>query len=1161
MSNVNNKKSKIPEFVHLHVHSEYSLLDGLSKIEKLVAKAKELRMKSLALTDHGVMYGAIKFYNTCQKEGIKPILGCEMYLSRGSRFEKTGGPEISPYHLLVLAKNLKGYYNLMKLVTKAHLEGFYYKPRIDMELLKEHHEGLIVSTACLQGIIPRLVLNNQPKEAIKQTQKFLEIFGEDFYLEIQSHPKIPDQAKANREIIKISRQLGIPLIATNDSHYINPDDAPAQDALMAIGMQKKLTDQNRLSMLGSPDFYLKSPEEMHQSFLEYPDALKNTLSIAEKCNLKIPLGNKVYPSYPLPNGEKAVNYLHKITFERRELRYPKLTKEVKERINYELSLITKMGYAEYFLIVQDYVNWAKKQDIRVGPGRGSGAGSIVAYILRITSMDPLLHNLPFERFLNPERQSTPDFDIDFSDNRRDEVIDYIRQKYGENHVANIITFGTIESRMAVRDIARVLDFPYSTGDRLAKMIPAEAGQKISIDESLKINPELKIAYQTEKETKQILDLAKKIVGVARHASTHAAGVVMADKPLVHYTPLQRETKGERITTQYDMYSLDLNVADDAVGLLKMDLLGLRNLTILEEAINFVKQTEKKKIDLSEISLDNSKVYEIISQGETTGVFQLESEGMRRLAKKLKPNRFSDLSAMIALFRPGPMQFIDDFVNRKQNPRLIDYLHPNLQPILEETYGIIVYQEQVMQIAHAIAGFSLGRADILRRAMGKKKLSIMKGEKKDFIAGCLKNGYSKKIAEQIFSMIEKFANYGFNKAHSASYAMIAYQTAWMKTHYPVEFTAALLSTESNKSEKRMILGIDDCRRTGINIFPPDINISQSDFIIEKDRKSLKGKAIRFGLSAIKNVGVVAIKTIIKERKDNGPFQSLTDFCLRVDTQKVNKKVIESLTKVGAMDRFGKRSAILATLDQIRQQGEREQKNKTLGQTSLFAEQQSKKTREDKLPQIEEFSNQEIKKFEENLLGVSLSSEPLWDRKTAQEFDQKIIDILDLPAGSKVKVLGIIDNIRIVFTRSQSQEMAFLTLMDEGGEINTIVFPKIFSQNQSKLIKNNPIVVIGKIDKREEEKSLIADQVFTLKEAQKQLFNSSEEKFDFTITIPKSIRSQVLITLNSLLQKNPGDKKGALILQYHDENKTLKLNSGVNYTANLAKKIEDLLKPKL
>ena len=1155
-----NRKNKGPEFVHLHVHSEYSLLDGLSKIDQLVAKTKELGMKAIALTDHGVMYGAIKFYNACRKEGIKPIIGCEMYLARRSRFDKSGGPANSPYHLLLLAKNLKGYYNLMKLVTKAHLEGFYYKPRIDMDLLREHHEGLIASTACLQGVIPRLILNNQPQEAVKRAKEFQEIFGDDFYLEIQPHLQIANQVKANKAIAKLSRQLGIPLLATNDTHYINKEDAAAQDALMAIGMQKKLNDPNRLSMGDNPDFYLKSPQEMYDSLSEYPDALKNTVAVAEKCNLKIPLGKKIYPSYPLPAGKTAEQYLHELTYQQCQFRYPKLTKKIRERIDYELKLINKMGYAEYFLIVQDYVNWAKRRGIRVGPGRGSGAGSIVAYILRITSMDPLFHNLPFERFLNPERQSTPDFDIDFSDDRRDEVIEYVRKKYGPDHVANIITFGTIEARMAVRDVARISGFPYATGDRLAKMIPAEAGRKISIDKAMEINPELEIAYKTEAETKQILDLAKGIVGIARHASTHAAGVVIADKPLVHYTPLQRETRGERITTQYDMYSLDLNVADNAVGLLKMDFLGLRNLTILEKAIKFVEETEHKKVDLSNISLEDAKVYQMIARGETTGVFQLESEGMRRLAKKLKPNRFSDLSAMVALFRPGPMQFIDEFVNRKQNPQLIHYLHPSLRPILEETYGIIVYQEQVMQIAHAMAGFSLGRADILRRAMGKKKLSLMKSEKKDFIQGCVKNGYSRKVAEQVFAMIEKFASYGFNKAHSASYAMIAYQTAWMKTYYPVEFTAALLTTESDKSEKRMALAIDECRRMGINILPPDINSSQSDFTIKRDKKSLKNKAIRFGLSAIKNVGKAAIKSIVNERKKRGPFQSFTDFCFRADTQKVNKKVIESLIKVGAMDRFGKRSAMLAALDQIRQQGEREQKNKSIGQTSLFAKQQTQKIVIDKLPQIEEFSNQEMKKFEESLLGVSLSNEPLWDQEIAKKFDQKIIDLLDLPAGSKTKALGIIDNIRIVLTRSRNQEMAFATLMDETGEINIIIFPKTFSQHQSKLSKNGAIVIIGKIDEREEEKSLIADQILTLKEAREQLSDSLDEEFDFTIVIPQNTNPQTLITLNSLLKNNPGEKRGILILKYHDGEKRLRLNFGVNYTLSLAKKIERLLKTK-
>ncbi len=1153
-------KNKKIDFVHLHNHSEYSLLDGLSKINQMVAKTKELGMKALALTDHGVMYGTIKFYNACQKEGIKPIIGCETYVARRSRFEKSGGPNISPYHLLLLAKNLKGYYNLMKLVTKAHLEGFYYKPRIDMDLLKKYHEGLIASTACLQGVIPQLVLKEQKEEATRKAKELWEIFGDDFYLEIQPHASMPEQNKANRGIIELSRELGIPLIATNDTHYINKEDAPAQDALMAIGMQKKLNDPDRLSMAETPDFYLKSPQEMANELSDYPDAIKNTLEIAEKCNLKIPLGKKVYPSFPLPKGETAEKYLRRLTYERRPQRYPKLTSEIKKRIDYELDIIVKMGYAEYFLIVQDYVNWAKRQGIRVGPGRGSGAGSIVAYILRITSVDPLAHRLPFERFLNPERQSTPDFDIDFSDDRRDEVIEYVRRKYGEDHVANIITFGTIESRMAVRDIARVLGYPYNTGDRIAKMIPAEAGQKISIDEAIKINPELKIAYETEPETKQILDLAKGIVGVARHASTHAAGVVIADKPLVHYTPLQKETKGERITTQYDMYSLDLNVADDAVGLLKMDFLGLRNLTILEKAINFVKETENKKVDLSELSLDDPLVYQMISSGETTGVFQLESEGMRRLARKLKPTRFSDLSAMVALFRPGPMQFIDDFVNRKKNPKLIKYPHPNLKPILEETYGIIVYQEQIMQIANTMAGFSLGRADLLRRAIGKKKLAIMKSEKKDFIAGSIKNGYDKKTAENVFAMIEKFARYGFNKAHSASYAMIAYQTAWMKVHYPVEFTAALLTTESDKSEKRLVLAIDECRRMGINILPPDINTSESNFTIEKDPSSLEEKAIRFGLSAIKNVGEAAIKAIIGERKKNGPFKSLTDFCLRVNTQKVNKKVIESLIKVGAMDKFGKRSAMLNALDQIRNRSEQEQKNKNLGQTSLFGQQEEEKVIDDKLPAIEEFPDHTIEEFEKELLGVSLKSAPLWDQETAQQFKQKISSFEELPAGSRVTALGMINKLRTVFTRQKNEEMAFISLLDETGEINTVIFPRVFQENKNKLIRGQAAIIVGKIDEKEGEKSLLAEQVITIEEFKKEkvkINSSSQPQFDFVITIPPNTNPQKLIILNSLLHQHPGKQKGLLVFRHNGTQKELALKFGVHYTKDLEEKIKNLL----
>lgn len=1161
------------DFVHLHVHSDYSLLDGLAKAKAICPKAKELGMKAVALTDHGVMYGAIKFYNSCRAAGIKPIIGCEMYLAQGSMMDKTGGPNAAPYHLLLLAKNLTGYQNLMKLVTEAHLNGFYYKPRIDFSLLKKYSRGLIASTACLQGVIPRLLLENREEEAIEKAKEFYEVFGQDFYLEIQHHPKIIDQEVANQKIVSLSRSLGLPLLATNDVHYLEKGDAEAQDALMAIGMQKTINDPDRLSMLDSPDFYLKSPQEMWQDLGQFPDALNNTLAVAEKCQLEIPLGKAIYPSFPLPEGESnSASYLRKFTYQQAELRYPKVTAEIKNRIDYELKIIIDMGYADYFLIVQDYVNWAKKQGIRVGPGRGSGAGSIVAYILRITSIDPLAHNLPFERFLNPERKSTPDFDIDFSDDRRDEVISYVRDKYGPEHVANIITFGTIESRMAVRDIARVLDFPYSTGDRIAKMIPAEPGQKISLDEAIKINPELKMAYETEAETKKILDLAKKIVGISRHASTHAAGVVLSDKPLVNYTPLQLESKGDRVTTQYDMYSLDLNIDDNAVGLLKMDFLGLRNLTILEKAIDFVEQTENKKVDVSEIPLDDKRVYQMISRGETTGVFQLESEGMRRLAKKLQPSRFSDLSAMVALFRPGPMQFIDDFVNRKNNPRLVDYPHIKLRPILEETYGIIVYQEQIMQIANLMAGFSLGRADLLRRAMGKKQLSIMKGEEKDFIAGCLKNGYSKQVAESVFAMIEKFASYGFNKAHSASYAMIAYQTAWMKVHYPVEFTAAVLSAESGRSERsRLILAIDECRRMGIDILPPNINLSGQNFSIEKETGSLENKAIRLGLSVIKNVGEAAIAAILSEREKDGPFESLSDFCLRVDSQKANKKVIESLIKVGAMDEFGKRAALLSGLENIRLSCEQEQKNRFLGQASLFGQQERKKITKDKLPIVEEFPKQKLEEFEKELLGFSLHSQPLWDQNLASNFDYKSSSLVDLPANREIQLLGVINNIRTVLTRRNNEEMAFLSLEDETGAASVVVFPKVYKENKGKLVNGNAIVVVGKIDKREEEKSVLADKIYTIAEA-KELFNNDQHdsetlsqnavsdpslKADFIITVPARTSPQKLMAINQLLHDSPGSKKGALFFKYNGEGKTLRLSFGVNFTKELEKEIKKIL----
>lgn len=1151
--------SKKNQFVHLHVHTEYSLLDGLSQIKELVNQTQKMGMKALAITDHGVMYGVVKFYNACRQAGIKPIIGCEVYMAHRSRFDKQPKIDADQYHLTLLAKDYQGYQNLMKIVSIAHTEGFYYKPRIDLEVLKKYHQGIIALSGCLAGELPSLIIQGKTKEAEKRAAELLEIFGKDFYLEIMHHPKIKEQATANRGLIDLSRKMGIPLVATNDVHYIHPDDAEAQDTLLAIQTQTKVNDPNRLTMINSPDFYLRSPEEMNRLFVQTPDALKNTLKIAEKCNVEIPLGKWILPRYPIPAGETADSFLRKMVFTEVKKRFPKITKQIKERLDYELKIIAQKGFSTYFLIVQDFVNWAKAQGIRVGPGRGSAAGSLVSYVLRITSINPLEHNIPFERFLNPQRPTPPDIDLDFADDRRDEVIDYVRKKYGQDKVAQIITFGTIEARMAVRDVARVLGYPYAVGDRIAKMIPFSPGKKISIEKAIEENPELKTAYQQEEDTRKILDLAKRLVGVARHASVHAAGVVIADRELTAYTPIQKETKGDKIITQYDMYSLDLNVADNAVGLLKMDFLGLRNLTILEKAKEFVKVTRGEEIDISEIPLDDEKVYRMISQGDTTGVFQLESQGMRRLARKLKPSRFSDLAAMVALYRPGPMQWIDDFIRGKQNPKTVKYPHPDLKPILAETYGIAVYQEQCMHIANIMAGYSMGEADILRRAIGKKKKELMEQEKKKFINRAIKKGYDRETAKKVFSLIEKFAQYGFNKPHSVSYAMVAYQTAWMKANYPVEFMAALMTAEAlsgsqNKGEK-ISQAIDECRRMGIPVLPPDINLSATGFTLEKEKKSKYGLAIRFGLSAIKNVGEAAIEEILQVREKGGPFTSLADFCLRTNTQKINRKVLESLIKAGAMDRFGKRSAMLLAIDKIRAAAEKKQKEKANGQVSLFGqEEQSNPSFDDppqELAQAEEFSLEEILSFEKELFGFYLTDNPL--RQAIARFESlashKIYQLKeDEEEIRAARLVAVVTSIRTIVTKKSNQEMAFLVVEDDTGQIEVVVFPSLFKERRSQLKNEAVFVIEGKIDKREEKISFIAERILSPQEAEK------EEENSLVINIPPGTRPQALVKLNSLLKNNPGRQKCLLVFP---NGKRLNVNGGVNYTPTLAKKIKTIL----
>lgn len=1070
------------DFIHLHCHSEFSLLDGLAKIPDLVNKAKEYGMDALALTDHGSMYAAIKFYLTAREAGIKPIIGVEAYQAARSRHDKQPGIDKDQYHLILLAKNNIGYKNLMQLVTLANLEGYYYKPRIDMEILSKYSEGLICLSGCINGIVPRHLLNNQDETAEKIAKQFLEIFPDrNYYFELQSHPGLPEQDKVNTKLVTLSRKLGIPLVASNDIHYLNKDDAYAQEILLCIQTQHTMLEAKRpMSMISTPDFYMKSQEEMKGLFIKYPEAIENTVKIAEMCNLEIELGKWILPHFDVPQNETADSYIKKVAKTRLGKYYPQVSNELIKRLDYELDIITKKGYSTYFLIVSDFVNWAKEQKIGVGPGRGSAAGSLVAYVLGITELDPLFHKLPFERFLNPDRPSPPDIDLDFADDRRDEVIAYVTQKYGDDKVAQIITFGTMEARAAVRDVGRALGMPYAQPDRIAKLIPPGAqGFPMSIKRAVESVPELASAYKNEPETANLLDLAKKLEKVARHASVHAAGVVISDKPLTSYTPLQRETKGERIITQYDMYSLDLNAAEGkAVGLLKMDLLGLRNLTILGTAINFVKKTKTIEVDLKNIPLDNPDVYKLISLGETTGVFQMESAGMRRLARDLKPSKFTDISAMVALFRPGPMDWIPTFIESKENSKKIKYLHPGLKPILAETYGIAVYQEQCMQIANQMAGYTMVEADKLRMAIGKKKREVMKKEKEKFIKGCKKNGLSQTIAEKIFGLIEKFVGYGFNKAHSASYALIAYQTAYMKVKYPVEFMTAVLAAESRGAsgparDEKIAQSILECRRMGLNLLGPDINKSDIEFTIERNETS--GEAIRFGLSAIKNVGTASIESILNARKKANRFKSLTDFLKRVDLSKVNRKTVESLIKSGALDKFGKRASLLAAFSDMVDRITKYKSKKDDGQFALFDFDKQESDDFDKMPDMEELSKDELLMFEKLYLGFYITEHPLTSH--IKEIEKRVTHRIGslTKSNSTVIIGGIITQIKKILTKNGGNEMAFVKIDDFTGSCELVVFPKVYERTKFTWGPDKVILVKGKVSEKEDRLSVLVDDV--------------------------------------------------------------------------------------
>ncbi|MCH7952245.1 DNA polymerase III subunit alpha [Patescibacteria group bacterium] len=1146
------------DFVHLHVHTEYSLLDGLSKIPRLLSRVKQQNMDAIALTDHGVLYGAIPFYTQARRLGIKPIIGMEAYMAARSRHEKQSRIGADQFHLLLLAKNMTGYRNLLTLTTLSHLEGYHYRPRIDWEILQKHKEGLIVTSSCLQGQISQLILANQAKEARTLASKFQEIFGDDFYLEIQHHPKIPDVALVREKLVKLSRELGIPLVATNDVHYVDREDAEAQDALLAVQTRKTISDRNRLTMLDSPDFYVRSPNEMKEAFRDLPDAIENTRKIADLCSVQIPIGNWILPKFPLSGDETPEQHLKKIAKKHLPQRYHKPNKEIRDRLRYELDVICSKGYAPYFLIVSDFVNWAKGRGIRVGPGRGSAAGSLVSYVLRITSIDPIEHSLPFERFLNPQRPSPPDIDLDFADNRRDEVIDYVTKKYGEEKVAQIITFGRMEARGSIRDIGRVLGMPYSEPDRIAKLIPIG----YSIEEALTSVFELQEYYKQEKY-KKLIDLAKKVEGVARHASTHAAGVVIADRELTHYVPLQRESRGGKIVTQYDMYSLDLNSSKDAIGLLKIDFLGLRNLTILEKAIEIVKESRGIDVDISKIPLDDKKVYKLLSGGETTGVFQLESAGMRRVARTLMPSRFSDITAMVALYRPGPMQLINDFIKGKRNPNQVIYPHKDLKPILEETYGVAVYQEQCLQIAALLAGFSLAEADNLRLAIGKKKVAVMEREKEKFVKGAKQQGYTIAVAEKVWGYIERFAGYGFNKAHSASYAMIAYQTAYMKANFPVEFMAALLTAESSNADK-LSISIEECKRMAIDVLPPNVHRSESGFTLENEKGSLNGKAIRFGLSAIKNVGHTAIEEILSARNKGGPFNSLSDFCGRVDGQKVNRKVLESLIKVGAMDDFGKRAAMLVALDQIREKAIKEQKLKNQGQTTLFDTILTKdqKSKQEKLPEMKEFPRSELLAMEKQLLGFYLTDHPMAEtlKLMSQKSTHKVYELSpDIHVGKQVTIAGIVSDVRRVMTKKGNKEMAFATLEEETGKIDLVVFPKIYGETKQLWIADQAMLVTGTVDHRDDKLSIIVEHMATQKDMDKKTQDRDLTKKEFTIDIPKEIPRGKLRELSQLLKSNQGKDQITLVLPNGNQKpKKMRLPYGVNFSEKLKLKVDSLLR---
>ncbi len=1053
-------------FVHLHVHSEFSLLDGAIKIPELVERADELGFKALALTDHGAMYGAIDFYQECVEKGIKPIIGCEIYLARHSRFDKSQPKGDSPHHLLLLAENNEGYQNLCQIVTQSYLEGYYYKPRADKELLEKYSGGLIALSACIAGEIPRELINSGDlKKARELAREYQEIFGkENFFLEIQDHG-IKEQKIANEGLVKIGRELKIPLVATNDIHYLNARDREAHEVLLCIQTNSTLNDEDRLTF-SSDQFYLKSEKEMAKIFADYPEALRNTLWIAERVNLNFDFNSLYLPHYSVPEGYTLESYLRELCFQGAKERFgEEIPQEVKERLEHELQVIEKMGFAGYFLIIWDVINAARERGIRVGPGRGSAAGSLVAYVLKITSINPLDYGLLFERFLNPERRTMPDIDIDFCEDRREEIINYVREKYGEDRVAQIITFSTMKARAAVRDAGRVTGYSYSFVDKLAKLITKE-----TIEQSISEVSEVREKYQNDEDARRILDTARRLEGLVRQDSIHAAGVVISREPLTRLVPLQRKGDAE-IVTQYSMGALG------KLGLLKMDFLGLRTLTVIENALKLIEENRGIKLDLDSLPLDDEKTYQLIQEGNTVGVFQLEKAGMRELLKELKPTRFEDIVAANALNRPGPIKsgMVRDFIDRKHGRKPIVYPHPLLEKILEETYGTIVYQEQVMGIASELAGYTMAEADILRKAMSKKEKNLLEEQKRIFVSKAVEKGVEKEKAISIFETMAPFVEYAFNKSHSTAYALIAYQTAYLKAHYPIEFLTALLSSVKEDKDK-VALYIYEAKKWGIKIFLPDVNKSQEDFSIE-------GNSIRFGLSAIRNVGSSVVEEIISSRQTR-PFQSFLDFLTRVDLSRVNKKAVESLIKAGAFDSLGyKRKELLNSYPLFLEMIQKQKKEQEKGQMSLFGKEEVEETKEN-IEKLGEFEQSELLSMEKEMLGVYVSGHPLTGLEKLLEFhishtSSALEETVD---GQEIVVGGVITSLKNSFTK-KGDMMANFTLEDFEGSFQIIVFPTVLTSNREKIADEKIIFLKGRVDRPEDKQNtkIIAREIFDLKEA--------------------------------------------------------------------------------